>query len=545
MAYALLTLLVFVLSIGFVVLWSVARQLLNRRIRMGGLESRPASELPARYRTAFEGPMQQLRELGFREADCQLAKSIFGGAAVPKWALTCINEKDRVIATINLSDRPDLAAHHIVFASRGGSGTKFSSFGWQSHLYIKGMPKWSFQDTHTTDWREGFRIHLHSRVDAVPDPIIPDAVTRARHAEEETANYVKFLFDTGWTRRVSSDEYGFKFLPAMRMAVQVLIGENRARRYLRKVKLASPVSAEPASPELQSEAYLRFEALVSEAKPVHWTVKSALFIVSALIFCAEFKLIPGFSLTTVLLLAVAIVFHEFGHLAGMWIFGYRDLQIFFVPAFGAMTTGVEHHVLPWQRVVVTLLGPLPGLVLSGVLLLTMDISSNSWLFQLLAIVLAVNYINLLPVVPFDGGVIVETAIAQQFPYIGSALTLMSAVVCAAVGMYLRESVLIVVAAALFVTVRPKWRLAKAQKLLLSHLPDPGSSDDSALYAVFSELNKPFYSKLSFASKVQFAKKIMDQRKNDKPGKLLSYVCLALQILILTVPVVIAIAYYEF
>jgi Zn-dependent protease len=545
MAYTLITLLVFSLSIGFVLVWSVARQLMNRRIRLGRIEWRPASELPERYRAAFEGPLEVLRELGFREADCQLAESVFGGAAVPKWALTCINEKDRVIATIHVPERLDLASHHIIFASRDSGGTRFSSFGWQSHLYIKGLQKWLFQDTHTTDWREGFRIHLRSRLGAVPDPIIPDAVTRARQAEEEVANYVKFLFDTGRTRRVSNDEYRFKFLPAMRLAVQVLIGESRSRRYLKRAKLASTGSAEAASPELQAEAYRRFEALVSEARPVHWAVKLAVFIVSAIIFCVVFELTLALSLTTVLLFAVAIFVHELGHLTGMWIFGYRDLQIFFIPAFGAMTTGVEHHVLPWQRVVMTLLGPLPGLVLSGMLLLTMDISPGSWLFQLLMIALAINYINLLPVVPFDGGVIVETAIAQRFPYISSVLTLISAVVCGALGIYLREAVLIVVAVVLFAVVRPKWRLAKAQKLLESHLPDPAGSDDSALHAIFAELSQPLYSKLGFARKVQFAKKLMDYQKSGKPGVLLSYVCLALQILVLAVPLVIALVYYEF
>jgi Zn-dependent protease len=542
--YSILTALALCLSMGFVVLWSVARQLMNRRIRLARVELRPISELPSHYKVTFEEPLERLRELGFRELDCQLSESIFGAAKVPKWSLSCVNEKDRVMASIHASERPELSSYNVTFTSRDAGGAHFLSFQFQAHLHIKGAPKRSFQDTYSTDLSEGLRIHLLSRRDVVPEPIIPDETTRARDSEELIVNYVKFLFDQGWTRRVSSDEYGFKFLPALRLAFQILVGENRAKRYLKRRRRESQSLPPKASPELQLEAYRRFEAMVSEARPVHWTVKFTVFIVSAILFCAVFNLTLAISWTTVLLFAAAILFHELGHLVGMWIFGYRDLQIFFIPAFGAMTSGVETHALPWQRAIVTLLGPMPGLVLSAVLLLTTRPSTESWFFQLLAITLAINYINLLPMLPFDGGVIVETAIARRFPYTSSILTLTGAIVCGAAGIYLREIVLILLAGVFLVAMRGQWILAKAHKSIQTLLSDVPTLDDSALHAIFTELSKPSYSKISFGRRIHFARKLLSEHKSGKPGAILSFVCLALQTVTLALPLLIVVVYLE-
>src|SRR5262249_54212667 len=163
---------------------------------------------------------------------------------------------------------------------------------------------------------------------------------------------------------------------------------------------------------------------------------------------------------------------------------------------------------------------------------------------LLAITLAINYINLLPMLPFDGGVIVETAVARRFPYTSSILTLTGAIVCGAAGIYLREIVLIVLAGVFFVMMRRQWMLAKARTSIQTELSDVPALDDSALHAIFSELSKPDYSKISFGRRIQFARKLLSEHKSGKPGAVLSYACLALQTITLALPLVIVIAYFE-
>jgi len=66
----------------------------------------------------------------------------------------------------------------------------------------------------------------------------------------------------------------------------------------------------------------------------------------------------GLPLLFLLILLLVIVFHELGHYIGMWIFGYRDLRMFFIPFFGAAVSGVKYGVPVWQQATVLLLGPL-------------------------------------------------------------------------------------------------------------------------------------------------------------------------------------------
>ena len=83
MAYTVITLGALCVSVAFLMVWSIAKQLLNRRIRTVPIEQRPVEELPAHLKKAFEGSIRQLNDLGFREQSCQLSQSIFGSETAP------------------------------------------------------------------------------------------------------------------------------------------------------------------------------------------------------------------------------------------------------------------------------------------------------------------------------------------------------------------------------------------------------------------------------------------------------------------------------
>jgi hypothetical protein len=317
MAYTVITLGALCVSVAFLMVWSITRQLLNRRIRTVRIEQRPVEELPAHLKKAFEGSFRQLYDLGFREQSCQLSQSIFGSETSPTWALQCTNDQDHVMASVHPSNRPDLQSHHVTFTSHDRTGAQFLSFSWQSHLYVGGMPGFTFHDTQTSDAREGFRLHLQNRSSIVAEPVIPDEATRLSDAQQFIDCYLKFLLADGWTRQVSDGEYRFRVVPAFRLATRVLIGEIRAKQSLRKEQRKLPSRPSTTSPELEIDVLKRFEAQVAEPQPIHWAVKLGLFIGSAILFCIVFNLALAVSWATVLLFAVAILFHELGHLVGM------------------------------------------------------------------------------------------------------------------------------------------------------------------------------------------------------------------------------------
>ena len=68
-----------------------------------------------------------------------------------------------------------------------------------------------------------------------------------------------------------------------------------------------------------------------------------------------------------LLLIPILLFHELGHFVAMRIFKYRNLKMFFIPLLGAAVTGQNYNVAGWKKAIVSLAGPVPGIVVGALL----------------------------------------------------------------------------------------------------------------------------------------------------------------------------------
>lgn len=111
-------------------------------------------------------------------------------------------------------------------------------------------------------------------------------------------------------------------------------------------------------------------------------------------------------------LVAVVVLHEAGHLLAMRLFGYTRLRLFFVPLVGAAVHGVAGAAKPWQSAAVILLGPAPGLVLAVILHWSWPAAPPAvQLFVDLSLLL--NGLNLVPLLPLDGGQLVREVLAAR------------------------------------------------------------------------------------------------------------------------------------
>ena len=106
---------------------------------------------------------------------------------------------------------------------------------------------------------------------------------------------------------------------------------------------------------------------------------------------------------TVALLIPILLFHELGHYLAMLAFGYRNLRMFFIPLFGAAVTGRNYNVAAWKKAVVSLMGPVPGIGVGIALGITAYVMGQNLLLEAAALMVFINGINLLPILPLDGG----------------------------------------------------------------------------------------------------------------------------------------------
>jgi len=115
-----------------------------------------------------------------------------------------------------------------------------------------------------------------------------------------------------------------------------------------------------------------------------------------------------FSFQFALALIACLVFHEYGHVRAMKYFGMKTKGIYLVPFLGGLALSDEKINTRWQDVVISIMGPMFGLVLSVFLLLAYVITGEMFFAGLAVFNAFLNLFNLLPILPLDGGHVLKS-----------------------------------------------------------------------------------------------------------------------------------------
>jgi Zn-dependent protease len=179
----------------------------------------------------------------------------------------------------------------------------------------------------------------------------------------------------------------------------------------------------------------------------------------ALVFWNSFKVEE-------LLLLIGVLFlHECGHFAGMRAFGYRNVQMFFIPFFGAAVSGRRHAAPVWQQAVVLLLGPLPGIFLGLLLSIVLQPTFESTAGRVVLMLVAVNAFNLLPLVPLDGGRLIDLLLFARMPWLAVAFRGFAVFGLAVIAWSLGSWVLGLLAGIMLLSLPFHYRKAKVERTL--------------------------------------------------------------------------------
>jgi Zn-dependent protease len=113
-----------------------------------------------------------------------------------------------------------------------------------------------------------------------------------------------------------------------------------------------------------------------------------------------------------LLLAVIIVLHEAGHAAAMRLVGMKVQGIYLVPFFGGAAVPKSAYKSQGHLGFVALMGPGFSLIPTLGLLAAYLASEDARLLHAVSLFALINAINLLPIYPLDGGMIVNALLAS-------------------------------------------------------------------------------------------------------------------------------------
>jgi Zn-dependent protease len=172
-----------------------------------------------------------------------------------------------------------------------------------------------------------------------------------------------------------------------------------------------------------------------------------------------------------------LLIHEAGHWLAMKVFRYRNVRMFFIPLFGAAVSGRHWNVAGWKKALVSLAGPVPGIFLGAVLTVVAIFIQKPWLNEFVTLLLIVNGFNLLPVLPMDGGHVLQAVLFCRNRWLDLAFRIAAIVLLLLLGLALSK-LLIYVAIGLAIGLPLVLRLSKvAESMRNPPAPLPGDESD--------------------------------------------------------------------
>lgn len=193
----------------------------------------------------------------------------------------------------------------------------------------------------------------------------------------------------------------------------------------------------------------------------------------------------------VVLLFPILLIHELGHFAAMKLFGYQDIRFFFVPLLGAAVAGRSESGSAAQKITVCLAGPMPGIAIAITLWFSGLTESNETASAIVVMLLAINGFNLLPILPLDGGWLIQTLLFARRPWLEFIFRCLTILILLTLAAVTRTWLLALITIPFATGLKSAFHLCRIQSRLFSrtpnqYIPEASLSDRAILQEVRNE-----------------------------------------------------------
>ena len=255
---------------------------------------------------------------------------------------------------------------------------------------------------------------------------------------------------------------------------------------------------------------------------------------------ALFVLVGGvlMSWRSALVLLVVIGLHEGGHWLAMRTLGYRNLSVLFIPGLGGVALGHKPSASTWNKLAVYLAGPVPGLLLAMGLMGALAkgwLAPSAWVPDFVLMCLIINYLNLLPVHPLDGGRVVESLLFVRWPVLRFVFVLAGMVALGALGWLLHDAITLALAGLLAMGLPYHWRLMRVDRQVPRPAAGQALTEAEAATRVFTALQQPQFARWSFAQRLGAVRALLPELQGTRLGLLGTLAGLALYLACLALP----------
>jgi Zn-dependent protease len=164
--------------------------------------------------------------------------------------------------------------------------------------------------------------------------------------------------------------------------------------------------------------------------------KTSQMLVSLILFFAVFFVFFSKDFLFVTQLIFVLLIHELGHFLMMKYFNYENVRMLFVPMMGAFVSGKKTQYFQKESLLVVSAGPIPGFIIGVVLLIVAQRFHSAFLVNFSLLFLVLNYINLLPLYPLDGGQFVKIISKRFTDYFTLIFEFISSLIFIGIGWYI-------------------------------------------------------------------------------------------------------------
>ncbi len=355
---------------------------------------------------------------------------------------------------------------------------------------------------------------------------------------KDYANYaVEKIFegyvDANIMRPISDNKYRFKFGVALFSFVSSFLkGYEKGFKALKLAK--SSISENEATSREISEKQTLIRELETEPKKPKGENKIKWFFISLIAFGVLFFAI-GIPLYTIAIIIVVLIVHELGHFLAMRYFNYHDTSIFFIPFFGAAATGKKEKTVPFEEFIISLAGPIPGILIGFAILMIFGTSSlTPMLFEYALISIVINYINLLPIFPLDGGRIVQGLLLARYPRGQFYFYVFSLILIGVSAFLLQDIVLAFFALILLFILKQNYLISTLLQTVFKE--QNITSPKTKIIELLTEDRR--YKNQSLVDKSSLAKQAIKIVYNQKPTVIMSSSGMVFYLLFLSLPIIV-------
>jgi len=507
------------------------------------IESVSKEEIPEESYTIVKPYQELLKSKGFEELHSYQYQNMLEKFETMQYGFYLYHPEKSIHAFIYTTPMPGcLQALTIEYTTIYDNYNVVTTYDCFAHN-TKAFESTAIFDHYHGSFEKAFESHLEDRQSETA------LILREPFNEEGCLSFIQHQTDASINVMLEENimretEGGYRFsmsLPFLKHIHQSIKGYKRAAKALslarqRNTKTNNTQQAQSQYFYKNSEMLALEQQLDEKPTPASREQKIRTFIVSGLAFVLLFGLI-GIPWMLLPLLLVILLVHELGHYYAMKYFGYEDTSIFFIPLFGAAAKGEKEHLRPFEEYIILLAGPLPGILIGiGIFVATLynpELRSEAWLQQFALFFLIINYFNLLPIYPLDGGKIVQSLLFTHYPKMQFYFFLFSLFLIIMAAVMLESILLGLFALLLFFNINQSH---KTSILIQKIIQEP--SETALKERVIEKLtNERTFKEVPLHKKAFMAKQALKILNTEKPTVVLSTLGIGFYLFILLLPLI--------